>query len=141
LVPGEARPLATYIDPYSEAYRCPEDNGATPWTYGLPRWDYGTTSYTFNYLPAFENAWLYGRTTSEVRWPSITGMTGDNNWGSTRHNLPANDLAFFTNDPRAWWHPRAFKERLSNIAFVDGHVDYVHVEILISNTDRYRREP
>jgi len=134
-VPSDVRPLASYIDPYNEVYRCPADDVPSPWAYGQPWWDYAATSYGFN-TDLFINVRAV-----EVRWPSLTGVIGDRNWVATRHNLPANDLASFTNNPRAWWHPRAFEERLSNIGFVDGHVAYVQVEMLIPNTNRYRRDP
>ena len=140
-VPADVRPLATYIDPYSTAYHCPEDVGPHFWTYGTPLWDDITSSYAFNYLPAFDHPWLFGVQSSEVDWPSLTGVTGDTNWGATRPNLPANDLDSYSTDPRAWWHPRAFEERLSNLGFVDGHAAYVSIEMLVPNTETYRRDP
>ena len=55
--------------------------------------------------------------------------------------LPANDLWSYTNDPRAWWHPEGFRRRKTNICFVDGHAEYQSVQILVKNTDTYRRDP
>lgn len=134
-VPANVRPLARYINPYSAIYRCPSDDGISP------HWDVLCTSYRYNANPAFGNDGLYAVRLDEVTWPSLTIEIGDSQWGSTRPNLPSNDLWTFTNDPRVWWHPEAFRNRKAALGFVDGHAEYTLIQIMVPNTDHYRRDP
>ena len=94
-----------------------------------------TTSYIYNAHA------LYRMRFDELSHSSVTVVMGDHAWGSTRPDLPADDLYAFTNDRRVWWHPQAFRNRKLAIVFLDGHARFTPVQILVPNTETYRRDP
>ena len=77
----------------------------------------------------------------QLIWPTVTIMIGDKEWKSIGPNVPANDLFTFQNNPAAWWHPDAFRRRKAVISFADGHSQYTTLEILVLNTENYRKDP
>lgn len=139
-VPANDRPLFGYIDPESHIYRCPADDGPQPW-FGGPAWDTGTTSYLYNAEPKVGFPGVFERRADEIPYPSTTILVGDWAWWATRENLPDNDFAMFTFDPRPWWHPLGFKNRKVNIYFTDGHADYTPIQLRVSTAENYRRNP
>ncbi len=135
-VPVEVRPLTSFVDPYTTAYRCPGELAATP------RWDWLTTSYPFNYRPNNGYEWLFNTRTSEVTKPSLTGVVSDQQWMYTWPDLADNDGLEFEFNPETWNHPNAFEQRASNIAFADGHASYVGgLELRVPETEAYRHRP
>jgi len=140
-VPAEVRPLSGYLDPDSHVYRCPADDGPNPWYYERPAWDAGTSSYYYNAEPYVGFPGLYERRIDEVSHPGVTILLGDWAVWATRPNLPDNDFAMFTFDPRPWWHPLGFRDRKVNITFTDGHAAYSAMALRVPSTDHYRREP
>jgi len=137
LVPAEDRPMASYIDPYSQLWRCPADDHPLPWYYGVPAWDSGTSSYNYNTNTAGVN----GPPPAEMPSASLTIMLGDWTWLSTAENMAANDTFMFTNDARTWWHPLGFRNRKVAMVFTDGHAKYLPIKIKVPNTDLYLRNP
>lgn len=141
MVPAEVRPLYGYLEPESHVYRCPSDDGPNPWYYGKPAWDAGTSSYRYNAAPWAGFPGVYGLRHDEVSRPSLMVLLGDWAWFATRPNLPDNDFAMFSFDPRPWWHPLGFKDRKINICFIDGHAAFTPIQFRVANTDDYHRNP
>jgi len=112
-----------------------------PWFYETPAWDSGTSSYLYNAEPWVGFPGLYERRADEIPHSGITILVGDWPWWATRPNLPDNDFAMFTFDPRPWWHPLGFRDRKMDICFTDGHAEYTSIQLRVANTDRYRRDP
>ena len=140
-LPAEVRPLYGYLDPDSHVYRCPADDGPNPWYRERPAWDAGTSSYYYNAEPYRDFPGLYERRIDEVPRPSITILLGDWPVWATRSNLGDKDFATFTFDTRPWWHPLGFQNRSAVIGFTDGRAAYTQVQVLVGNTDTYRRDP
>ncbi len=141
LVPAEERPLAEYIPPESQAWRCPGDVNELEWYYRRPAWDAGTSSYTFNTLPTYIHRGIYGRRLDEIQQPSRLVLLGDWAWDSTRSDLASNDLIMFSEDASTWWHPQGFEQYKAVLGFVDGRSAYMHIEIQNPNTETYHRDP
>ena len=99
--------------------------------------DFDTSSYHYN--P--NTSGLYGPPPGEMPDASLTIMIGDFAWQCTDANLRPNDTLMFTYDPRVWWHPLGFQNRMVPIGFTDGHAGYTPVQIAVPNGDHYRRNP
>ena len=73
--------------------------------------------------------------------PNIMVEVGDQPWVTTRPNLPDIDFANWGTIPKRWWHPMGWEQKRATLAFVDGHCDFVPVQMRVANTEQYRRDP
>lgn len=138
-VPAYDRPLADYLDPYSVVYRCPADNIAA-WG-GRSAWEGVTTSYVYNAEPWVGYPGLFDVRLEDVVHPKLTVEVGDQPWWTTRPNLPDNDFLNWSTMPERWWHPIPWPQKKASLAFVDGHSDFVPIQMRVANTSEYRRDP
>lgn len=144
---NEARPLNKYLSlpeiPDSEAeakiYCCPSDKGGIAGM-GLSFYSFFGTSYQTNvfligpgyirWMPTDElkdkiNARLHNLTVSQVDNPSRLLLIGDFGW--LNESLP--------NDRRLGdWHGKPYHH---NLAFLDGHVEFLHIRRGLYVTDKY----
>lgn len=145
--PNEPRPLNKHLSlseiPQSEAdaevFRCPADKGGLMVT-ALPIYSYLGTSYQTNifligqnqigWLPSIElknaiNIGLKNLTRSRVDNPSHLLLIGDYGW--MNQSLPL--------VPRIGdWHGRPYHH---NLAFLDGHTEFLHIRKGLYVTDEY----
>lgn len=71
-----------------------------------------------------------------------TGETRKSLWAKQERIIRVhNDFANYATIPRRWWHPLGWEQKRATLAFVDGHCDFVPVQMRVANTGQYRRDP
>lgn len=105
------RPINAYMSNKLEGFRCPHDTDPLAWAMGNTHFDWVGNSYSFNSIghpyntaPFDPNKGLSGRRTDQLSRPTRTVMYMD----TSIHKDPGS------------WHGKS-----GNIAFVDGHVEFV----------------
>jgi len=148
---GEPRPLNKYLslpeivesEAEAKVFNCPADNGGLAGM-GLSIYSYIGTSYQTNifligqdqvaWMPSEElkdaiNAGLEGLTLTQVDNPSRLLLIGDYGW--LNQSIP--------NVPQIGdWHGKAYHH---NLAFLDGHVEFLHIRKGLYVTPEYTLLP
>jgi len=131
----------------AKVFLCPADEGGADVPKGYPHYDYKGTSYCMNTflvgqsktaIRLFDkcarvfkdaNDYIGSVKLDQIRTPSRILLMGDAGW--------INDWEVASPSP-IWWHGR---ERMHNLAFVDGHVEFLEVRKAMHVTPEYSVVP